>query len=196
MYNDYLYHHGVKGMKWGVRHTPERSLRGNVHRGLSKVYGLNERYYKRVGNDRMANANASARNSQLKKAEYYDKKMQSMTPEQRAKQRKDTIKKATVIGGSVVAAGLAVYGGYKLSQHNAYKNSKQIDELFRNNWGFKSQEITEYRDGTVSNITRFGWDSKDSENKFNKLMSKQHRNPYYRHTVNKARLRGDSTLYY
>ena len=30
-----LYHYGVKGMKWGVRHDPERSSNGRSHKGMS-----------------------------------------------------------------------------------------------------------------------------------------------------------------
>ena len=33
--NDYLMHYGVKGMKWGVRHEPDRS---SLHRARVKEY--------------------------------------------------------------------------------------------------------------------------------------------------------------
>lgn len=40
--NDYLIHHGVKGMKWGVRHDPERSgerkARRKTRRSIARNY--------------------------------------------------------------------------------------------------------------------------------------------------------------
>lgn len=67
-----LAHHGVKGMKWGVRRQ-RRSLSGNAHRALSKVYGLNERTYNALGNKTLASMNAAAKAEQLKKASAADK---------------------------------------------------------------------------------------------------------------------------
>ena len=37
-YDDYLMHHGVKGMKWGVRHEPERQVSGTIQ-GFKSIPG-------------------------------------------------------------------------------------------------------------------------------------------------------------
>lgn len=85
---DYLMHYGVKGMKWGVRHDPERSMRGNIHRGLSKVYSLNEKTYRKLGNNTLASMNAAAKNEQLKKAKSADKQK---TEQRRYGQKEDSV---------------------------------------------------------------------------------------------------------
>lgn len=74
MTKDYLIHHGVKGMKWGVRKDPNRSFKGNLHRALAKNYEINERFYsKHTNNKALASMNANAKREQLKKAKAADK---------------------------------------------------------------------------------------------------------------------------
>ena len=87
--NDYLMHHGVKGQKWGLRqwqnedgsltpagreHYGYGSARGNFHRGLSKIYALNEKTYNKLGNKTLASLNKAYKESQLKKASEADRK--------------------------------------------------------------------------------------------------------------------------
>ena len=66
---DYLIHHGVKGMKWGVRNNSKKTK----------------------------------------------------TPHSKQKKR---LKNAVVIGGSIVATGLMIYGGYKVNNIINNKNLK------------------------------------------------------------------------
>ena len=67
-----LYHYGVKGMKWGVRKDPV-SMGGRFRRVAAGIYGLNERTYRKLGNNTLASMNASEKNRQLKKASEADR---------------------------------------------------------------------------------------------------------------------------
>ena len=89
--NNELYHHGIKGQRWGIRRWQNEdgtfneagkkryfnssgSLRGNAHRALAKVYDINDKFYSKNGrNKTLASMNAAARTTQLKKAELADK---------------------------------------------------------------------------------------------------------------------------
>lgn len=63
MSTNYLAHHGVKGMHWGVR----KAVKNAGHRTAAGVYGLNEKTYRKLGNNQMASMNASARKKALSK---------------------------------------------------------------------------------------------------------------------------------
>lgn len=89
-----LYHHGIKGQKWGIRrfqnkdgsyksgaegrydgdgsNGPKRTLKGNLHRLAASNYNLNARTYSKLGNKALASMNKAAANSSLKKAEAAD----------------------------------------------------------------------------------------------------------------------------
>ena len=89
--NNELYHHGIKGQRWGIRRWQNEdgtfneagkkryfnssgSLSGNAHRALAKVYDINDKFYSKNGrNKTLASMNAAARTVQLKKAELADK---------------------------------------------------------------------------------------------------------------------------
>lgn len=90
----YIEHHGVKGMKWGVRKAREtmgrirarreaRSLRGNFHRALAANYNLNAKTYTKLGNRVVASMNSAAAKSELKKAEAADAAKQKKIQEKR-----------------------------------------------------------------------------------------------------------------
>ena len=79
-YNNELYHHGVKGMKWGVRHERKKSPR-----------------------------------KKSSKDENDSKKRKGLSDKQ---------KRAIKIGASAAAAGLLIYGGYRL--HKSGKINKNI----------------------------------------------------------------------
>lgn len=82
-YNNYIYHHGIKGQRWGIR------------RFQNKDGSLTPRGRKRYSDDSGDKA----------KSKPEDKK--GLTDKQ---------KKAIIAGAAVVGTGLAIYGGYKISQ--------------------------------------------------------------------------------
>jgi len=136
---DILYHHGIKGQKWGVRrfqnkdgsltsagkkHAAEgsqpRTMKGNAHRALAKVYSLNEKTYSKMGNKTMASMNRHAKNAQLKKAEEADAKGKTGLS--------DKQKKAVKVGAAVAGTALAAYGAYKFSKWVDSENVKLAEK--------------------------------------------------------------------
>lgn len=135
--SDELYHYGVKGQQWGRRqyqntdgsltelgrqhygYGPARSLRGTGYRALSKVYGLNERFYDRTGNKTMASMNRSAKNDMLKKANAAD---QEKAKNRNSEEHKARVKKAIKIGAAVAGTALVAYGAYKVSKYLKQRN--------------------------------------------------------------------------
>ena len=98
----YISHHGVKGQKWGKRQWQydDGSLTpaGYIHYGIGK----GRRFGKRE----------AANNTHKSKGQSGNKSGFKLSDKQ---------KTALKIGAAVVVAGLAVYGGYKLSQTDAGK---------------------------------------------------------------------------
>ena len=145
VYKDELYHHGVKGMKWGVR--KQRSVGGSLRRGLAGVYEINERYYSKRGNGGMAYANRQARQRMLKKAEEADARAQDPAV------RKARAKKAAAIGATVAVAAVAAYGHHKyktLSNEMHSMNNKikfgqgMVNDLYKKNLndGHRNQALS------------------------------------------------------
>lgn len=81
---EYLSHHGVKGMKWGIRHDPERI--GRVKKAIAKVANVTVRGLKRAGKASYKAARRAAYKNQQWKIE---RAIASGNPEKVSKQFKN-----------------------------------------------------------------------------------------------------------
>lgn len=63
----YLAHYGVKGMRWGIRHDPERSARRRAAREArdKKIAAINRKYDKQYGKAKYTRANPHAADARL-----------------------------------------------------------------------------------------------------------------------------------
>ncbi len=114
-YPDYLMHHGVKGMKWGVRKNPlsragyalARSPMAKV--GLKAGQGIKARRAKRIA-------------KRQAKIDRYDRSLEAewkMSPSER---RKKHLKTAAKIAGVAAGVGLAKYA----ASRGVFKGAKKL----------------------------------------------------------------------
>lgn len=119
--SDELYHHGIKGQKWGIRRyqNPDGSLTPAGIARYGTVENLNKELLKegRKEDSRSYKYNKSGESGWKGLGRAIKAKASGID--------KNKIKKGLIIGGSIAAAGLAAYGGYKLS--NAIKDNQNMD---------------------------------------------------------------------
>ncbi len=158
IYGDELYHHGIKGQKWGIRRyqNPDGTLteEGRKHLGYGERVAIRKaakkeyrdvrdkayaKYEKRI-NDIEAGykkgQNLSDEDS--KKELEAEKEYNKTVAEAKANYKKvlketrgmtDKQKKALIIGAAAVGVGLAAYATYKISQKNASNLSNEYEKL-------------------------------------------------------------------
>lgn len=113
---NYLMHHGVKGMKWGVRNEQRkqanRQFRSDIRKARKKQLKtfVSKDYFnrnkRREANSTFRKEYKQARSKQIKT--YKDS--YKISP-----QTKQKIKAAAYIGGTIAAGALATYGSYKIT---------------------------------------------------------------------------------
>ena len=148
LYLDELYHHGIKGMRWGQRRFQNadgsltsagasrygHSLRGNLHRLAAANYGLNERTYKRGKSKfakEMAKKNRAARADSLRKAAAADKKAYEARERKRSSRdarRSEKVKSST----RSTKTRRSLKGNYYRMSAAYYKGSERVAGLLGN----------------------------------------------------------------
>ncbi len=100
-YNYYLYHHGILGQRWGKKNGPPYPLGSSDHSASEKKAGWRKSLDKPNGSSHTRNSKVSKNTDNSEKEGFH------LTDKQ---------KKALKIGAAAVAATLAAYGTYKLTQ--------------------------------------------------------------------------------
>lgn len=147
--SDELYHHGIKGQRWGVRRyqNPDGTLTaaGKVRYNIGE-FGQNAK-------DKVSSALGSAKQAASSRIQSIDK---------------DKLKKAAIIGGSAIAAAALAYGGYKLAQANPdmvmygkYKIRKLLGKTGNN---VKADWSDKPGDDPIQKMTKAGF--RDIESKY------------------------------
>ena len=107
-----IYHHGIKGQKWGVRRTPEQlgyDVGQKIQNGINRVMHPFQKAYE-------TGEAAKARINQGKE------KLKS-------EDTKKKLRTAAKVGGALALAGLAAYGGYKLNKVINERNKGYLTDL-------------------------------------------------------------------
>ena len=105
-----VYHHGVKGMKWGVLNGPPYPIDGDGHSVRAKVAGK----VTTIANNVKGKTAAGVKVAERKKAVKRDADVDENKKENEAKKGlTDKQKKALKIGAAVAVAAIAGYGAYR-----------------------------------------------------------------------------------
>lgn len=133
-YNNELYHHGIKGMKWGVRRF--QNADGSYTGAGRSRYGIGSRIVAINKKRHQSAAKAARRDADsLRKAGYAKEAnaVEKVAKKQEAKANgnfklSDKQKKAIKIGAVVAGTALAAYATYKIAGPKiaAYRNNKAI----------------------------------------------------------------------
>ena len=121
-----IYHHGIKGQRWGVRRSPQQlgyDVGAKIQNGINKVMHPFQKVYE---------------TGQAAKAKVDQTKQKLQSEEVRNK-----IKTGVKVGAALAVAGLAAYGGYKLSKvinegNKGYLTDLRFDDAGKINRAYDS----------------------------------------------------------
>lgn len=121
VHTDELYHHGIKGMKWGRRRWQNKD--GSLTPAGRQRYGDDDGVYKKAvkkfTNSKIGSKYKLKDDPEDELREVEGKPPKERTPEEKAARRKKALK----IGAAVVGTALATYGAYKLAAYTQNKRN-------------------------------------------------------------------------
>lgn len=128
-YPNELYHHGVKGQKWGVRRYQNED--GSLTNAGKKRYAPKEtdsNVTKGVKKDLATMSNQEFKNKYSVSKTTYMKRVDRYGDPYEARGKRT----ALIVGASLIGTAVAAYGGYKLSQvvkNKAYEKSLRLGKI-------------------------------------------------------------------
>ena len=150
VHSEELYHHGIKGMKWGVRRFRNRN--GSLTPAGRKRYA-DDSYTVAKKAAKAERKQAKSDYKQSKKDYKQAKKTakENMTPEEKAARRKKAIK----IGAAAAGTALAVYGAYKLNKY-----------VKTSNYNIAAERGREYAAKQYERASKEAWDALENPLKY------------------------------
>lgn len=151
-----LYHHGVKGQKWGNRRwqyedgslTPagrehygyvgvikNKNIYKKALKGAKETYKYNKNF---IDNENSLSKDDKKAFKKYEKRIYKEGKKEIKDSYKRTEdyKKEEKIKKAAIVGAAIVGTALVTYGGYKL-----YKNNKLNEEMKDINYRIKEGKV-------------------------------------------------------
>ena len=108
----YLMHHGILGQRWGKKNGPPYPLSAGAHSASEKKAGWRKSLDKSFGSTSTSRSKPPKSSGVKKIKSAIKKKIDSITPEQKAKAKKIAIKALKIAGAVAITAAVA-YAGFK-----------------------------------------------------------------------------------
>lgn len=171
IFTDELYHHGIRGQKWGVRRY--QNTDGSYKSGAQGRY--NDDGSPGVNKSRRTSGGKSSGGRKSSNVKTGSKK-EAKASKSKGPKKKMSTKKKVAIGLGVAGAALAAYGAYKYSNHikdQAYqhrydKGAKEFSKIYSR--GTVLKDNGNYETGRkIQDIANKSWQrSLDESNKYKK----------------------------